>query len=113
MGLNASDLRHYASLQDRVTGSPQQFASGEYDQTWAEVAKVWCDIRPLIGREFFAADAVNAEVNVKIRMRWRTGLHAGMRLVHQGKIYDLTQPADVGSDNIEVVWYCRQGASEG
>jgi len=113
MGIRAGALNRYALLQERVSGSPQQTASGEDDWTWGNVASVWCSIEPLIGREFFSADAVQSSVTVKIRMRWRDGLHAGMRLVHQGKYYDLKHPADVKLGNREVLWYCSEGASEG
>jgi SPP1 family predicted phage head-tail adaptor len=112
MGIRAGALNCYVSLQDRVAASPQQFDSGEPHDAWVEVAKIWAAIDPVLGREF-SEGGIQAEANVKIRIRWRDGLHAGMRIVHQGKIYDLTQPLDVGTANREVLFYCGEGATEG
>jgi SPP1 family predicted phage head-tail adaptor len=112
MGIRAGALNCYVSLQDRVAASPQQFDSGEPHDDWVEVARIWAAIDPILGREFLDG-GVQSEAKVKIRMRWRPNLHAGMRIVHQGKIYDLTQPLDVGAANREVLFFCSEGATDG
>lgn len=54
---------------------------------WVEVVKVWANIRHMSGSETIRAGVEVSAVLVSIRIRWRTGLDGGMRVVHDGDIY--------------------------
>ncbi|ATQ77900.1 head-tail adaptor protein [Massilia violaceinigra] len=54
---------------------------------WVEFAKVWADILHTGGMEAIKAGAVTSTVQASIRLRQRAGLHAGMRVLHDGTIY--------------------------
>lgn len=56
---------------------------------WTDVALVWASIRHLSGVEAIKADAVTSTVKASIRIRWRTGLNAGMRVVHDAQVYSI------------------------
>ena len=58
--------------------------------TWATVATVWAAVEPLSAREFIAAQAVQSNVSVRITMRYRPGITSAMRLLHDGKVYNIT-----------------------
>lgn len=113
MGIRAGRLNRLVTLQQRAAGSPQQFATGEPDETWVDVAQVWASVEPLVGREFYEAQQVQSSVTAKLRLRWRPGVNAGMRVVHQGKIYNLAHPADVLAANRELLFYCTEGENQG
>lgn len=71
---------------------------------WVELAKVWANIRHLSGSETIRAGAEGSSVRVSIRMRWRTGINAGMRVVHDGQIYDIEAPLpDAGRQYLDLV----------
>ena len=56
---------------------------------WTDVATVWASIRHLSGVEAIKADAVTSTVKASIRIRYRTGLNAGMRVVHGAQVYSI------------------------
>ena len=54
---------------------------GQPVEGWTDVAVVWADVRHLSGTESIKAGAVTSAVNASIRVRWMTGLDAGMRVL--------------------------------
>lgn len=54
---------------------------------WIDVCKPWANIKHLSGSEAIKADAETSTVRVSIRIRYRMGLDAGMRVVHGATVY--------------------------
>lgn len=73
-------LRHRIILQQR---SDAENAEGEVVPGWTDLAEVWGSIEPVSGREYFAAQQVNAEVTTRIVIRHLTGVNAAGRVLHQ------------------------------
>lgn len=84
MGVNTGQLNRRISLQMRTNG---QDALGQPVQMWTEIAQVWADIRHQTGMEAIRADAQISTVRASIRVRYRSGLAAGMRVVHGSTVY--------------------------
>jgi SPP1 family predicted phage head-tail adaptor len=53
------------------------------------VAEVWAAVEPLSAREFIASAATQSAVTARITIRYRENLDASMRLVHNGKVYNI------------------------
>lgn len=86
--LKAGNLRHRIALQRKQqTQNPQ---TGAMVTTWVTEATVPAAVEPLSAREFIAAQAVQSDVSVRIRVRYRPGITAAMRLLHDGKVYNIT-----------------------
>ena len=62
---------------------------GQPTQGWALVAEVWADIRLLGGLESIRADVVTSSTQASIRIRWRAGIDASMRVVHGATVYGI------------------------
>lgn len=62
---------------------------GQPIEGWTDVAMVWGDIRHLGGLEAIKAGAVTSSVSASIRIRWRTGIDASMRLLADGRVYGI------------------------
>lgn len=56
---------------------------------WTDVATVWADIRHKSGLEAIKADAPVSTVQASIRIRYRSDVTAGMRVVHNLVPYDI------------------------
>ena len=69
---------------------------GQPVDTWADVVTLWAEKTDLRGREFFAAQAVNAEIETRFRLRWRAGVTAALRLVCDDRDYDIVSVAELG-----------------
>lgn len=86
MPLDPGTLRWRCALQRPPTG---QDAAGQPHTTWVHVANFWADLRGAGGLEAIKADAPTSIRQVSIRLRWRTGITAGMRVVCQGTTYNI------------------------
>ncbi len=56
---------------------------------WTDVATVWADIRMKSGLESIKAGAPVSVVQASIRLRYRAGITAGMRVVHHLQAYNI------------------------
>jgi len=62
---------------------------GEEEPGWTNVTTRWASIEPISGREYFAAQQVNAEVTHRIRMRYLAGMESTMRLLYGTRVYEI------------------------
>lgn len=72
---------------------------------WTDVATVWANIRHLSGTEAIKADAPTSTVRASIRIRYRAGIDAGMRVLHGSTAYDIQAvlPDEIGRRHIDLV----------
>ena len=80
---------------------------GQPINQWLPIVTTWAAVEPLVGREYLAATALVAEVTARIRMRYRPGITAADRVIHNGKVYGITSVADVHSSRRELQLQCR------
>lgn len=91
-----------------------QDGSGSQKPVWTPVCTVWADIKPLSGRELLTAQAEMSEISVRIVMRYRPGITAAMRVVHDGVIYAIAAPPiNTDNRNRELQIMCASGVSKG
>lgn len=101
----ATDLnRKITFRQVTITQDPQ---TGEMIETWADFLSVFARVEPLIGREYFAAQAVQAEDTTKFTMRHRGDIDPTMRIAFDGKTYNITSIQNIRAANRETLIYAR------
>jgi SPP1 family predicted phage head-tail adaptor len=71
-------------------------ADGSETVAWALVAEVWAQVQPLRGQERYGAGAEQAERDARIRIRWLSGVSAGMRVVYEARAWDVQAILEVG-----------------
>ena len=85
--MEIGELKHRITLQKLVTVvNPNGFEV----ETWEDFKTVWAAASNLHGREYFAAAAVQAENTVKFTIRYLAGIDSAMRILFQGKQYNIT-----------------------
>lgn len=95
-------------LRHRVRFEARQSVQDDFGQatiTWVEAFTTWAEVLPLRGREFFAAAQVQQEHSVKVHIRCRAGVDETMRLVWDGRPYDITGviPLQGGREWLEIM----------
>ena len=95
-------------LNRRVTlQSPSQSVDeiGQPIPGWTDVATLWADIRMKSGMEAIKAGAPVSVVQASIRVRYRAGINAGMRVVHNLVAYEIlaVQPDVGGREYVDLV----------
>jgi SPP1 family predicted phage head-tail adaptor len=86
-------------LDRRITIEIKTVAQDEFGQpveTWTTLATVWAHKRDIRASEKFRAQQEIAEEAAVFEIRWRSGIDAGDRLVHDGKTYDIEGVAEIG-----------------
>ena len=76
-------------------------------EAWAPLMSVWAAVEPLVGREYLAAQAAQSEVTARVTMRYRPGITAQDRVIHNGTTYNIVSLIDVRSGHRELVLMCK------
>jgi SPP1 family predicted phage head-tail adaptor len=122
--LYSGKLRHrvrieqLVELRDTSGEVIQDPTTGEVQTGWQLVAKAWAGIEPLSAREFIQSATTQAQIVARITIRYREGLDAAMRIVHErkdkpSKVYNiggLLSDIDSGVEYLTIL--CSLGVSD-
>jgi len=104
------ELRNRITLQE-YTISKDSF--GAETETWSDVAQVWASIEPLSGREYFAAQQINAQISTKVTIRYRAGIKPTMRVLFGNRVYGILSVINTGEKNRELILMCKEVLENG
>jgi SPP1 family predicted phage head-tail adaptor len=76
--------KHRITLQHPATG---QDTAGQPAAGFVDLPAVWANIKHASGLATIKADANTAVTRASIRVRWRTDVQVGWRVVHAGTVY--------------------------
>lgn len=87
--LRAGELRDPIHIQ-RKTGGKSGYGA-PLPEAWENMTTkpIWANVKHLSGSESIKADADVSVVKASVRIRWRVGITAGMRVVYAGTVYDI------------------------
>lgn len=97
----AQTLDKRVTLQQPATGED---AAGQPSTSWSDVATLWANIRLQSGLETIKAGAEKSIVRASVRIRYRTGITAGMRILHGTTAYNIEAVLpDPGKRHVDLV----------
>lgn len=112
MGIEAGKLRHRITIQ--APGMTQDPVTGEMLAGWTDFASVWAEITDLSVKEYLAAQSAQSEVSTRVRIRFREGVNATMRIIHRGDIYNIHGVQRDPDSGIEwLTLPCSRGVNDG
>lgn len=103
-------LRHRVAIQ-AYTALRDSF--GAEQPEWADVATVWASVAPISGKEYFASAQTNAELTTKITMRYLGGITPNMRVVFDGRIFEIVSVLNYEERNVEQSLLCKEIVFDG
>lgn len=103
--MNPGNYRHKITIQERLTG---QDSYGAPMESWTDLATAWASIEPLSGRELYAAQELNSEINVRIKMRYRPGVLSSMRILYGTRIFDILAVVDIEERHRVLELLCKE-----
>jgi SPP1 family predicted phage head-tail adaptor len=86
-----SKFRHRISVQQQTTSTD---AGGGKVNTWAEIFSSWASVNPLTGHESYAWGQLMEESNYVIKIRYRAGVTAAMKIIWQSRTFDIQTVLD-------------------
>lgn len=108
--MRVSDLRRQVKIQQRASGVD---TLGQPIPTWTDFCTSWAGIQPLSGRELEMAQAIHTEVNHMVTLRYRSGITAAMRVLYQGRIFNIQSVMDVDTRHKTLQIMCSEGLNNG
>lgn len=118
--MRAGSLRHRVQVQRAL--APRRTTSGAFETDYEPWFTAWAAIEPLTPREFWAAQQIQSEITTRIRIRYRPGLNAKLRVLHQRQAgsptaidrYDVDgPPIEVQGERREIYLMCIKRDAEG
>lgn len=105
--MRAGRLRRRVTIQSQSTSRD---AAGQPVDTWTDVATVWAAVEDVQGREIIrGGGAVTAHVTTTVRMRHRTDIDTGMRIVDGSRILLVAAPPiDLDGRRREIEVLCQE-----
>lgn len=107
MGMQAGKLDRRIQL---LTVSEEVDASGGPKEVVTPYGpKIWARAYDLTGREFIAAQQINAEITTKFTVRFRSDITTRMRVQWRDRQYDIVAIPEVGSrdDGLDILARAR------
>lgn len=106
-------LRHRITIQK--PGTPvQDGASGDVITPWVDLyADVAAEVLTGPGRELIASQAVQAETDARITLRWLPGVNQAMRVSWDGRFYNITGIDTDKTARHELRLRCQEGMTDG
>lgn len=116
---SCSRLKHRVSLQQEVVTSDD---AGGFTRTWQEIDVLWAEMQPLTGggdsrlntsagKEVFAAGQVQAQISHRIFLRWRGDVLPSMRLVFEGRAFNIRYVAAVKEEKEMLELLVQEGVA--
>lgn len=87
--LPAGRLRHRVKIEELVVELDSDGAQVEAWVPFGDGRYLPAEISPLSARELIAAQAVHSKVTTRIRLRYRSGITASMRVRHRDMVYEI------------------------
>ena len=97
-------------LNKRITIQQQSStydAVGQLVESWSTFATVWANIKHKSGSETIKSDAIASTVQASMRIRYKQGVSAGMRVLYKDAQYDVLAVLPHVDDNRYVDLVCR------
>lgn len=109
--VRAGDFNRRITIQQHSSSTPDGF--GQASQTWSDLLSCWARIEPLSGRELVLAQAQNAEVTHLVEIFYRPTVTAAMRVVYQGRIFNVLSVIDPDMAHVSLELLCSEGLNKG
>jgi SPP1 family predicted phage head-tail adaptor len=93
-------MRHRVKLQQRSSG---QDAAGGVLDAWEDFATRWASMERASGREVWASAQRSGRVPAVFRLRYLAGVTPAMRLVFDGRVYNILSAVDMAGRREELV----------
>lgn len=87
--VRAGEMRHQIRIEVRASS---QDASGQPLSTWQTFASVRAALQRTPGREIVASAREEGRLPTVFLIRYLAGVKSGMRVIWEGRVYQLTSP---------------------
>lgn len=98
-------------LRQRITFQKLEQTKDEFGEMlgeWSDFKTVWAEVKPVSGRQFFAAKQINSEISHNIYIRYNADLLPNMRIKYKDRVFDILYLMNVNESNTLMQIYCKE-----
>ena len=108
--MRAGMLRKQIAVQAE---QPTTDGAGGYALAWVALATVWGEIEPVSGRQVYADGHIEGHVTHRVVVRWRSDvtITVDMRLVYNGRMFNILSVINDGERNHQVTLLVEEGGA--
>ncbi len=107
--MRTGSLRHRVILQEEVRSSD---TAGGYVRSWQDVATLWAEMVSFgTGKETAFAGQLQSVTSQRVRLRYRDGVTAGMRLLFGEWAFNIRGVVNVGERNETLELVVEEGVA--
>jgi SPP1 family predicted phage head-tail adaptor len=103
--MKAGSLNHLVTLQQSL---PDRDSYGTEVPRWSDVAKVWAEVTDISGREYTAMQQAVSAVSVRVRIRYRDGVVATMRVLDGARVLEIVSVINADGGRSELQLMCQE-----
>lgn len=103
--MKAGRLRHSISIEKKVF---IRNSFGEEQITYEPFCLAYASVEPMGGREYFLAQQMQATVDFKFTLRYRSGVKPHFRIVWGERIFDIQNIQNPDERNIQLIIYAKE-----
>ena len=96
-----------------VATESRSVTTGAVVVAYLPVATVWARVEPVGSREYFAAQAVQADATLRVTLRTRTDITPKHRLVWGAHVLNIVGPTMTGTREPYMTLLCATGVNDG
>ncbi len=89
--MRSGPLKHLIMIQ---VNEQARDGYGAVIDNWVDFAPARADVRDIASSERYVSQSLNSVITKKFFIRYIEGITADMRIVHDGKTYDIDPPVD-------------------
>ncbi len=97
--MRAGKLRHQITIQQNT---PARNGKGEEIDSWSTFATRYAAVIPLTGRELFNAQQRHAEAELRMELRYFSGVTTKMRVSWDSRLFDILHIANLDERDREL-----------
>jgi SPP1 family predicted phage head-tail adaptor len=113
ISVNPGRLRHRITVKTRPT-SQNSYGEEITDITqWNDFASFYAAISPSSGREFYAAQQINAKVSTIFIIRYYPGIKPNMKVVYGTRTFNILAASDIDERHREIHLWCEEAFLNG
>lgn len=110
--MNAGILNKRIVIQQKSKAGTRG-ASGEELPLWTDLANVWAAAEPLRGQEYLEAMRLQADLDIRFRIRYHEGVRPAMRVFFDGRYFNIVSVIHVKESQREMQLMCKELIEEG
>lgn len=101
--MRAGKMRELVEIQSK---SVTRAADGGEVVSWSTYASVYAQVQPIGGREYAAIRMAQSDITHRFRIRYLSGVATTMRVVWDGRPYDIAEAINVDARDAQLELLC-------